>query len=404
MNRLTRLLVGPSSSDGSELEVRNYADPFMSIDDPVVLARFGGGQSEAGVTVTERSAAGYPALYRAVNVIASTWAGLPQRRVDVDSNRIVGRTWADNPGRLAGMTAYSWGLLTGTYAVLYNETFHQIIRLGGGQVGGLVPIHPGTVTVTRLKDGTKRYDVRGADGLESKGLTDAEILHTVWFSLDGLRGEPLIRLMRQSISTGLAGERAAARTFRNGMHAGSLITADDDDLAEGDADVIKAEVMERGAGVDNAGTSLFVNRKLKLTPWTMTLADAQFLESRAFQVEEVTRMTGVPPHLLGQTDKQTSWGQGVGEQNRGLARYVLMGWTTGLDQSMSRLYDPMGTTGEHLESDYSGLLAATPKEEADLVIALVDAGLMSKADAAARLKLGPIPEAASVVEQDPAGV
>jgi HK97 family phage portal protein len=143
------------------------------------------------------------------------------------------------------------------------------------------------------------------------------------------------------------------------------------------------------AGVGNAGTVAFVNRQLKFTPWTMPATDAQHLESRIHQVEEVSRIFGVPPHLLGQTEKQTSWGTGVTEQNRGLSRYTLMAWTSRVEQRLTRLLP----NKQFCEFDYAGLLQGSAQEELQMLIDQVGAGILTADEARAVRNLPPLPAA-----------
>ena len=99
----------------------------------------------------------------------------------------------------------------------------------------------------------------------------------------------------------------------------------------------------------------------------MTKRDAQFIESRSFQVEEVSRIYGVPPHLLGQTEKQTSWGTGVAEQNLGLSRYTLMGYTSRIESALVAVLAP----AEFAEFDYKGSWPARQRRRSS---SLLDTG------------------------------
>jgi HK97 family phage portal protein len=120
----------------------------------------------------------------------------------------------------------------------------------------------------------------------------------------------------------------------------------------------------------------------------MTAADAQFLESRTFSVDEVGRWFGVPPHLLGLTEKATSWGQGIAEQNRGLARYTLQPWTSRIEQRLTRLIsDPK----RRAEFDYSTFVKPSPEDDANLTIAQVNAGILTLNEGRKRQNLPPLP-------------
>jgi HK97 family phage portal protein len=116
-----------------------------------------------------------------------------------------------------------------------------------------------------------------------------------------------------------------------------------------------------------------VNRRLQFTPWTMTAQQAQFLESRQFQIEEIARWSGVPPHLLMQTDKQTSWGTGVDEQNRGLSKFVLGHWAQRVEQRASRLL----ARPRWCAFDFAGLERPNYQVESQIDLAEVAAGVMT---------------------------
>jgi len=181
---------------------------------------------------------------------------------------------------------------------------------------------------------------------------------------------------RNSLGTAIAGDRAAAKMFASGaLHSG--IVTPEEDVTEEEAKTIKESLNAKVSGWENAGEIAVVNRRLKFTPWTMSLEDAQFLQSRQFQVEEIARWTGVPPHLLMQTEKQTSWGTGVAEQNRGLSRFTLQSYTSRTEERLSRLLP----APRFCEFDFAGLLQPAPEVEIPLLIQQVAAGLMTPNEA-----------------------
>jgi HK97 family phage portal protein len=139
-------------------------------------------------------------------------------------------------------------------------------------------------------------------------------------------------------------------------------------------------------GVENAGDVAVINRKLKFTPWTISPEDAQFLGSRTFAIDEIGRWYGVPPHLLGQVDKTTSWGQGIAEQNRGLARYTLTPWTTRIEQRLSRLI----AGSKHVEFDFTAFIAPSPEDEISLLLSQVNGGLITANEARRIRNMPPI--------------
>lgn len=371
----------------------------LRLDDGTFASWMGWGPTTAGVSVSETGSLGLASVYRAVSLISGTIASLPLKsyRDLPDGTRQRVQSFLDNPGGPDGLTQFEWTELVMVHLLLWGNAYLSHVVGGAGQLVGLIPVHPSAVTVksvqskeeaSRFFPWTKYFTVTLTDG-SPRDFTPMEITHVTALSTDGLVGLSPIRVNRQAIGTGLAGERAAARMFGSGMYPSGLVTTEED-VDEAEAQIIKAGLDAKMAGPDNAGKWAFVNRNLKFQQWTMPATDLQFIESRVHQVEEVSRIFGVPPHLLGQTEKQTSWGTGVTEQNRGLARYTLMPWTSRVEQRLSRLL----VNKQLCEYDYAGLLQGSKQEEIALLIDQVAAGLLT-ADEARRigLNLPPLPAA-----------
>lgn len=374
-----------------------------SIGDPA-LAEFLGlqGQTLAGVAVNEQSAVGLTAVFLAVSIISGTIAGLPLRAFRTLSDGTRERVDGTLVDRLSGpagpYTPFEWVELVMVHLLLHGNAYLQHVRNGAGAVVGLLPIVPAAVTIKPIQtaeelaryggpDGAFRkwFEIALADG-SRRALTADELTHIPGLSTDGIRGLSPIEAHRQALGTGIAGDRAAARLFGSGLLLGGLVSGDEG-LQREDAEEALAQLKAKMAGADHAGDIAFINAQLKFTPWSIPPQDAQFVESRVHQVEEVARIFGVPPHLLGQTEKQTSWGTGVSEQNRGLARYTLMAWTSRIEQRLSALL----TRPVMCEFDYAGLLQPAPEVEIPLLISQVAAGLLTLDEARRIRNLPPLP-------------
>jgi len=402
------VLLGPDW-DGAEL--RAASGPSFSIGDPALAEFFGmQGSTLAGVSVNESTVVGLTAVYRAVAIIAGTIAGLPLRsyRTDRDGARVRVDTFLDNPAGPGGpYTQFEWLELVMVHLLLHGNAYLAHVYNGAGAIVGLTPLLPSAVTVKAIQneeqlanyggpDGAYRkwFEVSLADG-SRRDLTCAELTHIPALGVDGIRGLSPIEAHRQALGTGIAGDRAAARLFGSGLLLGGLVSGDDG-LSKDDAEEAVAALKAKMAGADHAGDIAFINAQLKFTPWTIPPVDAQFIESRVHQVEEVARIFGVPPHLLGQTEKQTSWGTGVAEQNRGLARYTLMSWTTRIEQRLSALL----SRPTMCEFDYAGLLQPAPEVEIPLLLSQVDGGLLTLDEARRIRNLPPLPAGST---HDPGG-
>lgn len=375
----------------SAVELRDF-----SIGDPALAAYFNVGASAwAGVAVNETSALGLTALFRCVSLIAGSIAGLPLKsyRELPEGTRERVKSIFDDPAGSSGLTKFEWTELVVAHLLLHGNAFLLHEYGGAGQLAGLLPVHPSVVTVKRPETNLEKeafgkwgrlYVVSMADGSERK-FSPEDFTHIPALSMDGLRGISPVEAHRQAISCGLAGDKAAARMFGSGMMLSGVVSADED-LAEEDAQTIIDSLKSKGAGTDHAGDVAFINAAVKFTPWAAPAKDAQFIESRVHQVEEVCRIFGVPPHLVGQTEKQTSWGTGVAEQNRGLHRYVLMAWTSRIEQRLTRLLPQP----RFVEFDYAGFLQPAPEIEIPLLIQQVQAGLLTVDEARAIRNLPPL--------------
>ncbi|HKX46754.1 MAG TPA: phage portal protein [Planctomycetota bacterium] len=364
----------------------------ISISDPVLAEWFGVAPTLAGVNVNEHSALGISALWRAVMLISGTVGSLPLHtyRDKAAGERERAGSWLDEPDGPDGMTAFEWKETCLLHALLHGNVYLAHRFNNGGGLIGATPIHPLHVTPEWERDddrkltGRKVWEVTLADGVRREFTPDT-MTQIMGPSLDGLRGLSLVAVARQSLGTTIAGDRAAARVFGNGGLISGLVTPEED-VDEDEAKTIKAGLDRKVGGWEHAGEVAFVNRKLNFAPWTMSAADAQFLQSRQFQIEEISRWTGVPPHLLMQTEKQTSWGTGVAEQNRGLGRFTLLPWTSRFEQRLSRLLPKP----RFVEFEFAGLERPTAEQEIKLLIEQVEAGLITVNEARRIRNLPPL--------------
>jgi HK97 family phage portal protein len=384
------------------------ANTSLSIADPLLVQYFtpGGLVDLAGVTVGETSALGLSALYRALNLIAGTLASLPLNTwTGQEAERKKVPSIFDDPDGPDQQTVYEWKESVFLHLLLHGRAGALKIRNEAGGLVRLPLVHPLAFQVVqptvdefqsgKLPAGGVWFEVSLNDG-ERVRLDADDFWYVPGPSLGYQVGISLLAYARQSLGTAIAGDKAAAKTFSSGALISGLATPSDEgfDLTE-DIPQIRQELNRSVLGHENAGTIALVNRRLQFTPWTMTAQQAQFLESRQFQIEEISRWTGVPPHLLMQTDKQTSWGTGVDEQNRGLSKFVLGHWAQRFEQRASRLL----ARPRWCEFDFAGLERPNFAVEIDLLIKQVAAGILTLNEAREIRNLPPLPDAPPDVEK-----
>jgi HK97 family phage portal protein len=369
---------------------------LVSVTDPRAAELFVGAWAPnySGVEVNETSALTLSAVFRAVALISGTVASLPmptfRERAGVRSKVA---SFLDDPAGDLASTPFEWKETVLLHLSLHGNAYLRIHRDGFGSILALEPVHPLFVTPRwRRPDeldklGPKVFTAMLPDG-STWDFDTTEMIHIPYMSLDGLSGVSPIWLARNSLGTAIAGDRAAAKMFNSGaLISGVLTPADGEDVDGDEAAQIKAEVTRNAAGWEHASEIAVINRRMVFTPWTMSAEDLQFLGSRQFQIEEISRWFGVPPHLLMQTEKQTSWGQGVESQNRAMGRTVLLPWTQRVEQRLSRLLPDK----RWVEFDFAELERPTPETEIGLLISQVNAGLLTLNEARHRQNLPPVP-------------
>lgn len=367
----------------------------LSVSDPALAQLFGVGvQNWSGVDISETTAMSLSAVYRAVSIIAGTIASLPLRtlRDTVEGIRLRMGSLFDDPGGQIGLYPYNWVETVVAHLLLHGNAFLRYIYGGAGQLIALLPVHPYMVSV-ELPTAQDRYQPAGGkwfrlaktDGsVESVDATG--MLHIMGLSLDGVLGLSIIGCARNGLGTALAGDRAAANMFGRGALFAGMVTPDGDDVEEDDVKTIRAMINRQVVGWENAATVPVINRRLKFTPWSMSLADAQFLESRQFSIREVARWFGMPPHLLMETSAASNWGTGIEQQNLGLSRFNLLPVTKRIEGACSTILPKP----RFVEFDFAGLERPDPETEIKLLIDQVNAGLLTIQEARAIRNLPPV--------------
>lgn len=365
--------------------------PRASIEDPTVpltstslLDFLGIKPTAAGVHVTEEKSLGMPAVWQAVNLIAGTCASLPlhaYRRGDQNRTQLTGGQAAallDNPH--PDLVPYDFWEIVHAHRLLWGNAYLLMLRDQLGRLVELWPIHPSRVKVGRITEsgdpsyvGRKVYAIDG--GLDAGGLTlhDDKILHLPAFGYDGISGVSPIRIARQGIGLALAAEEYGAKLFGSGSLAAGILQTEQR-LRPEQANALHQRWREKATGITTAHEVVVLDSGVKFQQLTIPPEDAQFLQSRNFQVKEVARMFGVPPHMLMDVEGSTSWGTGIAEQTLGFVIFTLRRWLIRTEQAVTRILKP-----EPVYARYSleGLLRGAPKDRADFYTKMWQLGVFS---------------------------
>jgi HK97 family phage portal protein len=341
-------------------------------------------------SVTPYSILGLSAVLRSVSVISTTIAGLPLRTYERqgDERVRVPSVFDDPYPGIEGMTPFAWVETVLIHLLLWREAFlwHEERDERTGFVSVYRPIVPDAFKVSR-KNGKRVFTFTDPDTQEEREVGSEQITYIPGPSIDGVKGHPLLYAARRIFSAALSGDKSASQTLARGIRLAGLVTpGEGEDITPDEGEEILKALRPNVLGAENSGDIAFINRRLKLDPWTPTNVESQWHETRTEVLGEVGRIFGMPPHLLNDTEKQTSWGTGVAEQNLGLARYTLMGWSSRVEQTLSR----RTADEQFVEFDYKGLLQGTPEDEIKLLIEQKDAGILTGDEVRKILNLPPL--------------
>ena len=295
----------------------------------------------AGVPVDAEAAQKLSTVWRCVRLLSETVAGLPLIMFENIANGEERRRATNHPLYAvlhdqpnAHQSAFEfWELMLGY--VLLRGNAYAIIQPGPrGPVDQLIPVHPDRVKVERLESGRLRYLVRQGNGIADKPYNDEDIFHLRGPSADGVTGMSIIDYAQESFGMGLAGEKYGARFFRNDSKPSGILSTDKK-LSPGAKERLASDWKAMHGGTNQHQVAV-LEEGLNWQAVSITPEEAQFLQTREFQAEDVCRWFGVPPHMVGLTSKATSWGSGIEQMSIGFVTYTLMPWLVRIQQAISR--------------------------------------------------------------------
>lgn len=299
----------------------------------------GGGRTKAGVTVNERRVLGLPTFWTGVRLVSSSLAQVPIHTYRKGSRQRVDRAvWAPalekpNPAQ----TPFEFWQTFYMHAQCWNNAFAFKERNRAGVVVELWLVHPSRVEViadSRVTNPTRKaFRITFDDGSQAIYTPD-DIFHVPYMSVDGREGVRPLEVLRETYGTAIAVDDSAARFYGHGTQVSGILTTEQS-LSDPEAKALKKRWQERVAGPVNAHEIAVLDKGAKFERVGISPADAQLLESRKWEVSEIARVIGLPPHLVGDVEKSTSWGTGIEQQNIGVVVYLFSGWVTAVEQRIS---------------------------------------------------------------------
>lgn len=344
------------------------AGQIATTKDPGWLLRSVGIGTRSGVSVTESTALSITAVYACVRIIAGPIGQLPCELLRRDGKKRVPAE--EHPAYRAlkrrpnpWMTAYKQRRLHVAHELLWGNGYAAVVRNGRGQAIELWPLLPER-TRPEVRDGELVYRTTDDDGRE-RVLPADEVVHLSSLSHDGILGLSRIALHREALGLARVTEEFGAAWFGQGSRSGGLLQLPGEVSAEARKAMEKqwAEVEE---GLDGAHKVRLLPAGATYTPLSIPPEDAQFLQTREFQIAEIARMYGVPLHMLESHQKSTSWGSGIEQMSLGFVRYTLADHIEGYEQELeNKLLTEEEQEEYTIKFNLNGLLRGDAKARAE---------------------------------------
>lgn len=281
---------------------------------------------------TEQTAFQISAVYACCNLIAGAIAALPMHVFRVSPNGDRDRTttdpiwWLLNEEMSPRWNAASAWEYMGLSLLLHGDAFARIYRNPLAQPVEIEPIHPSLVSVA-LDYINRRliYTIQPESGtnLPEVVLDQDDMIHVPGFGFNGFRGmSPLRYALRMPGAVALAAQDFSASFFANSARP-DYVFQTDQKLSPEAIELLRGQIEQRHQGASKAFRPMVLQGGLELKPITMPIGDMELIATRQFQIEEIARVYGVPPFMIGHNEKTTSWGSGVEAMGIGFVRFSL---------------------------------------------------------------------------------
>lgn len=373
--------------------------PFSSTSLASLLsAAFGGGATKSGASVTTESALQVSVVLSCVRVLAEGVSQVPWKVMRKNGRDVLeqrGHPMWDllhrRPNRW--QTSFGFRETMMLHALLgpRGAAFAFKSRVGSDRrLAELVLLDPHRVDEQVAEDGTKAYRVKSKDGRVVAILGEDDVWHIPGMSWDGHTGMPLIRMAREAIGLAMAAEETQAQLHAKGVQTTGIYSIEGTLNKQGYED-LKAWITKEFAGTQAAGKPMILDRNAKWLPNRMSGVDAQHLETRKHQVEEVCRMFRVMPIMVGQADKAATY---ASAEQMFIAHLVhtLMPWYERIEQSADvfLLTDKERAAGYYTLLEPTGMLRGSLKDTAEYISKLTERGVLTRNEGRELLDRNPL--------------
>ena len=350
------------------------------------------GSSTSGKSVNPKNAVQVSTVYACVRVIAETIASLPlgvYETTEKGSQKAVEhplyRLLHDEPN--PEMTSFVWRETVLSHLLLWGNSYSQIIRSGKTSILGLYPLLPDRMEVDRDSGGRLTYTYTTTE-VSAVQLNPEDVLHIPGLGFDGIMGYSPIALEKNAIGLGIAAEEYGSKFFQNGARPSGILTHPN---TIRDPKRLRESWNATYGGSSNGAKVAILEENMSFTPISLPNNEAQFLETRKFQVEEICRIFRVPPHLIGDLSRSTF--SNIEHQSIDFAMHTIRPWLVRIEQAMNRALFSENEKGQYyVQFNIDGLMRGDYKSRMEGYAIARQNGWMSANDIRALENMNPIPD------------
>lgn len=374
----------------------NPSVPLQSVAFDSVYGLMQRANNASGETVTPDRALAIPTVWRCVGLLATVIAGCPLVVYNKKKEPQVIPCLDPNNPRTTYTTYELWELVV-AHLCLWGNAYVRKVRNDADMIIDLVPIVPALVKVKRIKPDGKHTDGKEfeIEHFAANGVLDYvektgnwDVMHIPGQGYDGLIGLSPLQLAAQTYGTALAADKLAAKFFSAGTSLTGILNVKAPLADQSQADEIKRRWREVNAGSNHGGDIAVLDAETTFQQLTIPPDQLQFLESREWESSELARIYGIPPHLIGDESKSTSWGTGIEQQNIGFVAYTVGGWTSRIEQRVCR--EIVNTRGQTSAFDLTELMRGSTSERFSAYALGIQWGWLTRNEARANEDMQPI--------------
>lgn len=341
---------------------------MVTSSDPRILELFGGNRAASGMAVNPETAMRVSAVSACVARIAGAISQLPVHqytKTDTGRKRVDSPLWwLLNESPTARYTSASmWEQVTASF-LLKESGFVFMGRSRSGGIRELIPLPWEAVQLERYSSGDGDRLKYFVQDVRTYGADQDDMLHFPGFGFNGLRAMSVIQYAaRNATGNAMAMDDYSGKFFAGGAHPSMILEVPG--AMKSDAITnLQTAFSNKYSGSDNAHKlPLVLTDGIKANSLTVNATDSQLLDARKFQVVDIARAFGVPPHLIGETSAATSWGSGLEEMTRAFMLYTVQPHLRRIEQELNRKM--FRTSGSFVEFNRDAMLEGNSKAQAD---------------------------------------